>query len=147
MSISISPEERYYDSKKMVFDLPPGVTFVFGSNLKGIHGAGAAKTALRNFGARLGIAQGKQGRSYGIATCAVPGDPLSFEEIRVNVEKFRTYHDKNENAYFYVTRVGCGYAGYSDAEIAPLFKGLERCYFPDIWEPYLKQQGTENVSQ
>lgn len=138
MSLSLLPPESiYYDSRKFVYNLPPNVIFVYGSNLKGIHGAGSAKTALMHFGAQLGISQGKRGQSYGLATCAVPGEGLSLTEIKENVERFRQYVEKNEHLYFYVTRVGCGYAGHQDKDIAPMFQGFTRCYFPDVWKQYL----------
>lgn len=134
----IDQNSIYYDSKKLVYSLPPGVLFVFESNCKGIHGAGSAKTALLHFGARLGIAEGRQGMSYALATCSIPGQGLSIPEIHQKVEKFREFVERNPNLYFYVTRVACGYAGYRDEDIAPMFKGFKRCYFPDVWKPYLE---------
>lgn len=117
--------------------------FVFGSNLKGIHGAGAAAYAHSYCGAAWGVGEGPTGAAYAIPTCSVPGVPLPLDEIAKHVERFLTYareqqvSESSENAsmfQFQVTRVGCGLAGYSDAEIAPMFRASpDNVWLPAAW--------------
>lgn len=99
-----------------ISDLEENEIFVFGSNLEGAHGRGAARTAHDKFGAIWGQGTGLQGRSYGIPT--MHG---GAEEIRPYVEEFIDFAASHPNLIFLVTRVGCGIAGFHDAEIAPLF--------------------------
>lgn len=111
-----------------ISDLEENEIFVFGSNLEGSHGGGAAKTAHNRFGAIWGQGVGLQGQSYGIPT--MHGGP---EEIRPYVEEFIAFARTNPDLTFLVTRVGCGIAGFHDSEIAPLFTGAE--YVPNIFLP------------
>ena len=95
--------------------------FVFGSNLSGRHGKGAAKTAL-GWGAKWGQAKGLQGRTYGIPTKdASIRRTLTIEEIKPFVDEFIEFAKANENFIFLVTEIGCGLAGYKPKDIAPLF--------------------------
>lgn len=96
--------------------------FVFGSNLSGIHGKGAAKTAL-NWGAKWRQAKGLQGKTYGIPTKdASIRRTLSIEEIKPFVDEFIEFAKANEKLTFLVTEIGCGLAGLKPEEVAPLFK-------------------------
>ncbi len=96
--------------------------FVFGSNLSGIHGKGAAKTALK-FGAKWGQAKGLQGKTFAIPTKdATIKYTLNIEEIKIFVNEFIEFAKVNENLIFLVTEIGCGLAGLKPKEIAPLFK-------------------------
>ena len=96
--------------------------FVFGSNLSGRHGKGAAKTAL-GWGAKWGQAKGLQGRTYGIPTKdASIRRTLTIEEIKPFVDEFIEFAKANENLIFLVTEIGCGLAGLKPKEVAPLFK-------------------------
>ena len=113
--------------------------FVFGSNLAGIHGAGAAKAALR-YGARLGHGIGLQGMTYAIPTKDSDLNTLSIEVITPYIDRFKKFTLDHPHAEFFVTRVGCGLAGYKDAQIAPLFKGCsQNCSFPREWERYITE--------
>lgn len=95
--------------------------FVFGSNLSGRHGKGAAKTAL-GWGAKWGQAKGLQGRTYGIPTKdASIKRTLTIEEIKPFVDEFIEFVKANPNLIFLVTEIGCGLAGYKPKDIAPLF--------------------------
>ena len=95
--------------------------FIFGSNLSGRHGKGAAKTAL-GWGAKWGQAKGLQGRTYGIPTKdASIRRTLTIEEIKPFVDEFIEFAKANENLIFLVTAIGCGLAGYKPKDIAPLF--------------------------
>lgn len=96
--------------------------FVFGSNLSGRHGKGAAKTALR-WGAKYGQASGIQGKTYGIPTKdASIRRTLSIEEIKPFVDDFIDWAKYHSGNIFYVTEIGCGLAGLKPKEVAPLFK-------------------------
>lgn len=90
--------------------------FVFGSNLAGIHAGGAARTALNRFGAKMGQGVGLQGQSY-----AIPTMQGGVETIRPYVDDFIALAREWDQTTFYVTRIGCGIAGFTDEEIAPLF--------------------------
>lgn len=90
--------------------------FVFGSNLEGIHAGGAARVARERFGAKWGQGVGMQGQSY-----AIPTMQGGVETIKPYVDDFiRLAREWDQNT-FYVTRIGCGIAGFKDEEIAPLF--------------------------
>ena len=90
--------------------------FVFGSNLAGMHGGGAAYAAFKQFGAIWGCGVGLQGQSY-----AIPTMQGGVETIRPYVDQFIDFARSRPDLFFYVTRIGCGIAGFADAEIAPLF--------------------------
>ena len=96
--------------------------FVFGSNLSGRHGKGAAKTAL-GWGAKWGQSKGLQGRTYGIPTKdANIRRTLTIREIKPFVDEFIEFAKNNENLTFLVTEIGCGLAGLKPKDVAPLFK-------------------------
>lgn len=116
----------------------PDRVFVFGSNLAGRHGAGAAKDALGYHGALYGLAEGIQGMSYGIATKDEHLKSRSLEDIQESVKTFVEFTHVYP-LYFYVTALGTGYAGYEHEQIAPMFKGAKRCLFPQAWEKWLKE--------
>ena len=90
--------------------------FVFGSNLAGMHGGGAARLAYERFGAVWGCGVGLQGQSY-----AIPTMQGGVDTIRPYVDQFIVFARSRSDLFFYVTRIGCGIAGFTDAEIAPLF--------------------------
>ena len=96
--------------------------FVFGSNLTGIHGAGAAKYARQRHGAIIGIGSGPQGNSYAIPTKRTPRETLSLDEIESYVRDFLDYARKHPELTFLLTAIGCGLAGYKPYQIAPMFK-------------------------
>lgn len=91
--------------------------FVFGSNLAGHHAGGAARTALNRFGAIWGQGEGLQGNSY-----AIPTMHGGIETIRPYVEKFIEFTKREKSLTFYVTKIGCGIAGFNIEDIALLFK-------------------------
>lgn len=110
--------------------------FVFGSNRRGIHGAGAALYAMRELGASLGVGRGPTGRCYAIPTCFTPGQPMPLPYIRDNVQRFFAY--ARDWAYvslrFFVSEIGCGYAGYTAKDIAPMFADApDNCDLPPGW--------------
>ena len=91
--------------------------FVFGSNLDGRHGGGAARAAINKFGAIWGQGVGLQGQSY-----AIPSMQGGVETIKPYVDQFIAFAQEHTELFFYVTRIGCGIAGFKDRDIAPLFK-------------------------
>lgn len=108
--------------------------FVFGSNLAGRHGKGAALHALKNYGAVYGRGIGRQGNSYAIPTKDAFLRTLSLKEIERYVRDFNAYAAQNPGLKFLVTRIGCGLAGYKDADIAPLFRfAPPNCQLPEGW--------------
>lgn len=110
--------------------------FVFGSNEAGRHGKGAALNALRGFGAIYGQGVGLQGNSYAIPTKDSNLNTLPLEKIKAYVDDFILFASKNNDKIFFVTRVGCGLAGYSDKDISPMFapaKPLTNVILPVEW--------------
>lgn len=100
-----------------IVSLKSNEIFVFGSNLRGQHAGGAARAAVEHFGAIWGQGVGLQGQSYAIPT--MQGD---VETIRPYVDEFIRFAKGEPGKKFLVTRIGCGIAGFSAEEIAPLFK-------------------------
>jgi len=111
--------------------------FVFGSNLAGRHGAGAAKHAVNMYNAAYGVPEGVQGRAYAIPTKDASLRTLPLKEIAKYVERFIQFAEGTEEV-FRVTRIGCGLAGYSDKDIAPMFLNAPlNCHFDEAWKPFL----------
>ena len=114
-----------------ITSLAPNEIFVFGSNLSGMHGGGAAWVAYRKFGAIMGQGVGLQGQSYGI-----PTTQGGVETIRPYVDEFIEFAKGHPELTFLVTRIGCGIAGFDDAEIAPLFEAaheVDNIFLPPHW--------------
>lgn len=101
----------------------PETIFVFGSNLAGRHGRGAALHASKFHGAIYGQGIGRQGQSYAIPTKDGRLNPLPLDVIARHVADFLTYARNNPELRFYLTPIGCGLAGYEPRQIAPLFRG------------------------
>ena len=102
--------------------------FVFGSNLGGFHGGGAARLAYNKFGAVWGQGDGLQGQSY-----AIPTMQGGIDTIQPYVDEFITFARQHPELTFLVTRIGCGIAGFEDSEIAPLFR--EALSLPNVVLP------------
>lgn len=117
-----------------------GEIFVFGSNLAGVHGAGAARVAMEKFNAPLGRGLGFVSmRSYAIPTKNEHIESYSLDTIHQFVNEFIMLSGDLINCEFFVTRIGCGLAGYRDDQIAPMFKECNRnCSFAEEWKPYLE---------
>lgn len=112
--------------------------FVFGSNLAGVHGAGAARYAYERMGAEMGIGEGRTGNCYALPTKDHRIMSLPMEEVIKHVELFIEHANAYPEFIFKVTRIGCGLAGFDDADIAPLFKAAPKnCRFDHMWFPYL----------
>ncbi len=102
-----------------IMNLEENEIFVFGSNLKGLHGGGAARIAYQKFGAEWGNGVGMQGKCY-----AIPTMHGGVDVIKPYVDDFIEYASQHKEYTFLVTRIGCGIAGFKASEIAPLFAKL-----------------------
>lgn len=108
--------------------------FVFGSNLAGRHGKGAALFARQYHGAIYGQGLGRQGDSYAIPTKDRTIRSLPLAEIKKYVEVFLDYARAHPKTQFFVTRIGCGLAGYRDDQIGPMFVNApSNCILPTGW--------------
>lgn len=105
------------------------VVFVFGSNLSGIHGAGAAREAHERWGAKLGFGIGRCGDSYAIPTKDLRIETMPLDKIRPYVRDFVEYARCHPQDSFLVTAIGCGLAGYKPRDIAPMFHGAPENVF------------------
>ena len=112
----------------MIVQLKPNEVFVFGSNVNGYHGGGAALTALQKFGAIWGQGEGLQGQSYGIPTME------GIDSMKAAIERFILFAKEHRELIFLVTPIGCGIAGYKPEEVAPFFRSaidLENVFLPE----------------
>ena len=107
--------------------------FVFGSNIQGQHGGGAARIAYQDFGAGWGVGSGPTGRCY-----AIPTMEGGVDYVKRYVDEFISYASRHQEQVFLVTRIGCGIAGFSDADIAPLFDAAYRLDNVALPEPFIK---------
>lgn len=109
--------------------------FVFGSNLAGRHGKGAALWARQNRGALYGQGHGAQGQSYAIPTKDHNLRTLPLSVIAGFVEEFLIYAHKYHMLQFQLTPIGCGLAGYKREDIEPMFAGAPpNVLWPPEWE-------------
>lgn len=118
--------------------LGPREIFVFGSNLSGRHLGGASKVAVKRFGAIMGQGEGLQGRSY-----AIPTMQGGAHTIKPYIDRFIEFAKRNQALTFYVTKIGCGIAGFQTSEIAPLFKdaiAVENIRLPKEFAELIDQQ-------
>ncbi len=123
--------EEKRTTPEFITELQPGEIFVFGSNLKGMHGGGAAYIAYRKFGAVIGQGVGLQGQSY-----AIPTMQGGVETIRPYVDDFIQFAKEHPELTFLVTRIGCGIAGFDDDDISPLFEDaheVDNIVLPPGW--------------
>lgn len=123
---------------RFITNLKSNEVFVFGSNEAGIHGAGAALTAKRKFGAKSGKGVGPSGQTYAIPTKSAKLKTLSLTKIGKYVDEFIQFAKSTPELKFYVTEIGCGLAGYRPKDIAPLFADaldVENIYLPhSFWK-------------
>jgi len=120
------------------FNTADNKIYVFGSNQLGMHGAGAALHARQYFGAVYGSGEGLRGHSYAIPTKKTPYVSLPLAEVEKAVVRFIAFAREHPEYEFYLTRVGCGLAGFRDEQIAPLFRGYPKNVHPPYaWEPFL----------
>ena len=128
--------ERPAHTPERITELKPDEVFVFGSNLAGMHGGGAAWVAFQQFGAVLGCGVGLRGQSY-----AIPTMQGGVDTIKPYVDEFIAFAKEHPELFFFVTRIGCGIAGFRDKEIAPLFAeaiGVPNICLPESFAKALK---------
>ena len=118
-------------SSNYIMELAPNEVFVFGSNLEGMHGGGAARKAYKDFGAEWGEGVGLFGQSY-----AIPTMQGGVETIKPYVDDFIDFAKRHSELDFLVTEIGCGIAGFTPQEIAPLFsraidENVRNIYLPE----------------
>lgn len=114
--------------------------FVFGSNLEGRHGKGAALEARQKWGAVYGQAIGLHGNSYAIPTKETPYKSLPLDKIHEFVIQFCNFAYENPMLQFILTPIGCGLAGYTPEQIAPMFDlAPGNVVLPSEFEDYLKE--------
>ncbi|MCL2074019.1 MAG: hypothetical protein FWH18_08865 [Marinilabiliaceae bacterium] len=118
-------------SSNWITNLEKNEIFVFGSNLSGFHGGGAAAIAHKKFGAIWGQGVGLHGQTY-----AIPTMQGGVETIKPYVDEFLVFAKEHPELKFLVTEIGCGIAGFSVDEIAPLFRAaidenIENVYLPE----------------
>ena len=136
--LDLPPLNNSYFSEEIKYELHHDLIFVFGSNLAGRHGAGAAKQALLEFRAIYGRGVGLQGSGYAIPTKDQHLKVLALKQIQKHVNTFLQFHKDNPDLYFFLTAIGTGYAGYKHSQIAPMFKGVQNSWISQHWKPYLK---------
>lgn len=130
---------------------PEGIVWVFGSNLQGIHGAGAAKVAELEYGAVRGCGKGLTGSAYAIPTrdyryATRTFTNLSLSGIKTAVERLLRYAATRPGVIFFCTRVGCDLAGNSDTEIASFFiDAPENFSFAEEWREFLEPVPAETT--
>jgi hypothetical protein len=120
---------------ELITELKPGKCFVFGSNAEGKHLAGVAKIAHEKFGAAWGIGNGPTGLCYAINTMS------GTHELIKGIDRFKMFARSHQERIFLVTPIGCGIAGYTPEQIAPLFKqcvNYENVYLPKSFWQILK---------
>ena len=125
-----------------ISELAENEIFVFGSNLAGAHGGGAARLAYRKFGAVWGEGVGLHGQTY-----AIPTMQGGVRTIKPFVDEFIRFAKESPRLTFLVTRIGCGIAGFQDRDIAPLFRAainVDNIILPKGFVEYIVTNETEN---
>ena len=128
-----------------ISELKPNEIFVFGSNLAGSHGGGAARLAYNRFGAIWGQGVGLQGQSY-----AIPTMQGGVETIKPYVDEFIRFAQTRPDLKFYVTQIGCGIAGFKVEEISPLFQAaidVENVILPKVFVGAIKSDDKYNLDR
>ena len=114
------------NTPEIINHLEPNEIFVFGSNEAGIHGGGAAKTAQEKFGAIYGVPFGLMGQSFAIPTKDKNLETLLLSTIQIYLESFIKFAIDNPQLKFYLTKIGCGLAGYTTNNIkSTLWKAVD----------------------
>jgi len=117
-------------SSENITELKENEVFVFGSNIEGAHGGGAALFAYTHFGAEWGVGEGLTGQCYALPTME------GYKSLKKAVRNFIACAKANPDKKFLVTPVGCGIAGYSVDQVAPLFKDaacMANVYLPEMF--------------
>lgn len=136
----MSKRNQYtYHQDGEVPDPDDGMIFVFGSNLAGLHGKGAALVAKHMYGAEQFVGEGITGSAYALPTKDRWLRVRNVYDVKRSVCDFLRYAKEHPDKKFFVTRVGCGLAGFKNYDIAPMFRGApSNCNFPVQWRPFLQ---------
>ena len=127
-------------------ELKPGEIFVFGSNMNGAHMGGAARIAYDNFGAKWGKSEGLTGHSYAIPTLDKNMEKVSESVLEASIDKFIDFVLNNQQLTFYLTKIGCGIAGWDIEDVKRIFwkkeeknykKGTKRIFWKAVEEDYM----------
>lgn len=140
---STKPSSAMRISPKWIDKLEDDEVFVFGSNLKGSHGGGAAAAAIK-WGAVWGQGTGLQGQTY-----AIPTMQGGVDTIKPYVDEFLSFAKSRPDLKFLVTEIGCGIAGFTVEQIAPLFKNvlhdnMENVFLPEAFYDILTNEKTQS---
>ena len=119
----------------LITELGQNQIFVFGSNLAGKHNGGGARIAVEKFGAIYGQGIGIQGQSYAIPTLGHNFEKMTLDRISYYINAFNKYAFSHPENTFLVTKIGCGIAGYTAEQIAPLFGCLHFTYLTNVIMP------------
>lgn len=126
------------EAERLLTVSPEDLIFVFGSNLAGRHGAGAAYDAMQYFGAVYGMPFGMQGQSFAITTLDERFHRLPIKDLASRVNLFLRFAAGRPRWTFYVTAIGTGLAGFTAEQIAPLFANApSNCLLPPEWTALL----------
>ena len=109
----------------MITILQENEYFVFGSNLLGSHGAGAALFAKENFGAIEGQAEGLQGRCYAIPTLTKDFQQREYSDLKTSIQKFMNFAIENPDKKFLMSAIGTGIAGFSESYMQGFFRYID----------------------
>lgn len=137
---------RNRTTPEYITNLREGEIFVFGSNEAGVHGAGAAKMAMQ-WGAEMGQGFGEYGRTFAIPTKDKNIETLDLKEIAWYIKQFIDSAEREPKKMYLVTQIGCGFAGYTPEDIAPLFYDalkIENIYFPESFWKILSKYLSKN---
>lgn len=137
-----APARRYHEDGTRPHDR---AIWVFGSNLDGRHGKGAALVAKRHYGASYGFYVGRMGNSYAIPTKDSNMVVLPKSAVEPAIRDFVRVTREHPMDSFFVTRVGCGLAGIPDEKIAPLFARAFNCSFAYEWRPFLEAADSTGI--
>lgn len=129
-----------------IVELDPGQIFVFGSNLVGYHGAGAARAALK-WGAEMGVGVSLSGQTYALPTKDGLIQTMTLPDIEYHIDELIGCIVENPDKHFLITKIGCGLAGYTPKDIAPLFGvaflEMANCSLPQEFIDIIQQQEKE----
>jgi len=107
--------------EKHITHLKQNQIFIFGSNGLGKHIGGAARQAFEKFGAQMGVSEGWCGQAYAFPTLNKHFQKCSMRQLRASRDRLFKVCEQNPEYEFLLTKIGCGIAGFKDAEIKPLF--------------------------
>lgn len=118
----------------MIESLKPDEIFVFGSNLRGAHAGGAARLAHEKFGARMGVGEGLTGQAYAFPTLTADFEKVPWPALERSRDRLYQTAHAHPDKTFLLTKVGCGIAGFHEAEIRTLFENPpENIVLPEDW--------------